>query len=224
MAFALIDSTIKGTNSGGATTVAMDTSGANLIVLGVSYYAASPAPTVSDSKGNAWTPLPFYDFGDPGVQFHYCAAPIVGSGHTFTAAGANSYAVIAPSAWSGAAASPYESENGAGSFVAVSSLGSGNVTPVGPGSLVISAIMHLSAVSGLSVAGGGMAIIESLALSSGNYIGGGLAYEIQGAAATRAAAWSWTTASQVAVNIAVFAPAGGGGGGGATFNALLVSP
>jgi hypothetical protein len=77
MAFALIDSVSVGSTGGGTvTSAAIDTTGADLLVLALSWYDAEAAPTISDSETNTWTALTARDGNHSGaaVQFYYVAA------------------------------------------------------------------------------------------------------------------------------------------------------
>jgi hypothetical protein len=68
-----------------ATTAAINTSGATLLVAWLAVEGADPtAPT--DSYNNVWQPLPVYANGPSSHgRFFYAYNPMVGPGHTFTA-------------------------------------------------------------------------------------------------------------------------------------------
>lgn len=129
--------TVKARNVSGGTTGAIDTTGANLIVVAISGFNA---PTLVDSKTNTWTGLTLQTGGNSSTsRLFYCVAPTVGSGHTFTSA-AGLYQTIVAFAFSGANASPYVGENGANTG---SNIGNnfqpGAVNPGVAGSVVVTA-------------------------------------------------------------------------------------
>ena len=121
MAIGVVASTGKAGTQNGVTSNAIDTTGANLIVLAVSYYGGLGntliAGEVSDSKGNTWTALTNRGSNNAGnVRLFYCSNPTVGSGHTFTASdsgGGGTYPSLFAIALSGAkTSSPFDLENG----------------------------------------------------------------------------------------------------------------
>src|SRR4051794_19191066 len=71
-------------SSNGSFTSAINTTGANLIVVSVS--TQDSYATVSDSKGNNYTLLlsQVSNDGANRLLFYYCLNPTVGSGHTFS--------------------------------------------------------------------------------------------------------------------------------------------
>ena len=92
---ALIAHTSAGGGAGG-TSGAVDTTGATfLVAVGV---ADSGTPSITDSKGNTWTPLTQVGGSFPTYhqcRLYYVTNPTVGSGHTFTVAGTNASACFA---------------------------------------------------------------------------------------------------------------------------------
>lgn len=212
MAFGLTASVEGNGDSSGATTGAIDTTGADLLVAAVVSYAASAAPALSDSEGNTWTPLTAGDDGTCRVRIYYCAAPSVGAAHTFSAAGAASYAALGVSAWSGASPSPGDQENGS-TFPNTSASSAGEVTPSIDGSLVVAAwgFSAPSAPASPSI-DGGFSALGSLANVSGASFGILHGYLTQTTAAAANPQASWGVESTGAARIASFKPAGGGGG------------
>lgn len=202
MSIAYIASTIATGNSSGGTTSAIDTTGANLIVLAVSYFSAT---TISDSYGNTWTALSPSTAagGNPVEQLFYCPLPIVGSGHTFTAL---SYPAIYVLAVSGASATPLDQQNGATG--SATSLQPGSITPTQNGCLIVTGIGGNPFASG-SISGAFSALTADL--TPGVNEGGGGAYEMQPTAVAVNPTWSWTGSGSSAAVIASFLPAAGGG-------------
>lgn len=90
--------------SGTATTPAINSTGATLLTLHLSWYDGTP--TVTDLKGNSLTGLTTFSDGSPNYnsKIYYCLNPgTVGSGHQFTATSVNGYCILAVAAWSGGA-------------------------------------------------------------------------------------------------------------------------
>lgn len=211
MAFSLIAAVSSGTDGNGTTSSAINTTGADLIVVVQSDYGAGgPTGAPSDSKGNTWTALTRVTAGSAGARIYYCASPTVGAGHTFSQGGSN-YPSIHVSAWSGAHATPFDQETGAGS-TSVTSKAPGSLTPSEGNCLVVAGLAYYIN-TGSATIDGGFAIDGQLTASSGNYVGGGTAHLIQNSAAASNPAWSFSSQDAVAVQ-ASFKSAGGGGGGG----------
>lgn len=86
--FPLISKTFgnSGGTAGPTTSAAIDTTGADFLMVAVVYYAAGTAPTIADSKSNSdWDNTAIYDNADSSnVMIFFHTAPTVGSGHTFT--------------------------------------------------------------------------------------------------------------------------------------------
>jgi hypothetical protein len=144
-------------NAANATTDAIDTTGAKLLIaVGASF---SVAGTFTDSKGNTWTVLPSQTAGVAYVcNVAYCINPTVGSGHTFSFSGAyNSFRVLAFSATG-------DIEFGASDGDAIAdpgtSLSPGSVTPTENNSLVIAALAW-GAAGGPASVSGGMVLAQS---------------------------------------------------------------
>jgi hypothetical protein len=138
MAITLLAHAYAQVNSSGSTTAGIDTSGANLLVVLVSYYDQTAAPSFSDNKGNTWTALTAWQsaVGSPSYfdRIYYCLSPTVGTGHTFSVAGASSFSSIAVQAWSGITAFDKEV---AGNFSHATSVTSNSLTPAESNELII---------------------------------------------------------------------------------------
>lgn len=227
MAITLLSSVLTGDTAGDNSAVTsgnIDTSGANLIVLVVTWYDPSKSITITDSKNNhispGWTSRTKYSSTNGALQIFYCVPSSVGTGHNFTAtsAGNSIYPAIAAFAFSGAHATPYDGENGANSSSATS-LAPGSVTP-SEGNCVL--------VTGLQAYTRGVATVptgftgSALAYSNGFYLASGAAYKIQTSAGAENPSWSWSGSDQCAANIAVFKAAAGGGGGGTVSHLCLL--
>lgn len=193
------------------TTSAIDTTGANLIVLAVA--GNNTALTVSDNKGNTWTALTNHAVGGGNAissRFYYCFNPTVGSGHTFS----NSLSYVATSAvaYSGADTSPFDQENGTATGSLVSSLATGSITPSVNDELVLAAMAAGKSATTLAI-DSSMSVDTFFNPVSGVSYGGAIASLVQTTAAAINPTWSWGgTTSEAAVSIASFKAAGGGGG------------
>jgi hypothetical protein len=203
VAFAFIAGTTAGSISTGVTTTAIDTTGANLIVISVATFVAFITPTLSDSKSNTWTALTGQNSTNEKVQLYYCVAPTVGSGHTFTWSGTSTYPVVSVMAFSGSHATPFDAESGTFSAGATS-LAPGSLTPSVANCLVITGINYGTGTAP-SVGGGFTALTTDT--SAGNFISGGIGRLIQTTAAAANPTWSWTGSSESAAALAVFKPA-----------------
>ena len=211
MTIAHIASTFRDSTGGSSTTTAaIDTTGADLIVVAIPRYVPGTAPTPSDSKGNSWTPLTLYSDSSYGVRLYYSVPTTVGSGHTFTATGADSFAAIGAVAVSGAHATPFGNENGAVDGTGGNSFQPGSITPPEDDCLVITALAmdDNAGTNVISIDGSYTELTDS------GQMGGGMGYWIQTTATATNPTWSWTgTTEFTAATVASFKPAGGGGSG-----------
>jgi hypothetical protein len=202
MAIAFIAGGTKGGGANGATTDAANTGGANLIVLcGMEYLSGST--TISDSAGNTWTALTQQAGDNRSTRLYYCLNPTTSGTHTFTLSRTGSYPCLGYIAVSGASA--YGSENGAQSL-AVTTLQPGSVTPGADGALIVTGVTTSSTAHTID----GGYTRYNIDFSPGNYMGGGIAYLIQGTAGASNPSWSWTGTSGASAVIATFSAAAGG--------------
>lgn len=192
----------------GATTGNIDTTGADLIIVQVTGLF-STNPTLSDSKSNTWLPLTKQSTSSDGFsRLYYCQAPIVGSGHNFTVAGASSFSGCTVAAFSGSAASPFDLESGAN--VSATSIQPGSITPSQDGDLVICGVeTNLNTDFNTAAAiNGGFTITDRQPSVGSQGFAQGLAYLIQTTAAPANPTWSWTSSFQASSPIACFKAAG----------------
>lgn len=213
MAYSHIASLVEGLGSGGGTSSALNTSGADIIFVGVSSYQANAQPTLTDSKSNTWTALTASEYsGLVRTRIYYCVGPTVGSGHTFALSGAASYSGVGVAAFSGGKqTSPFDVEAGANN--ASTSHQSGSVTPSEDNEIVIASV-STEISSGSWSPNGGFTLVGAVNFSGGAYWGLGLAYLIQTSAAAANPTWSgWSGSLAMAGTNATFKAAAGGGGG-----------
>lgn len=198
--------TMQGTASSGGTTAAIDTTGANLIVMSVHSYNTV---TVSDSKGNLWFPLPEVNRGSSNVahRWFYAKNPIVGSGHTFSVSGSSIYPVLIVHAFSGSTNYPFEAvvQNTTDLGYQVSfPAGTVPITPLNDESLVMTALsLNGSTDPQLTTGYWAKTILEDI---SGVCINGAMGWQIQTTKATVDPAWTWTGHSYNVGSSIVFRP------------------
>ncbi len=188
MAIALVANTGAGsTDASNVTTSSINTTGANLIVVGVAGYTLFSA-TVTDSKSNTWTALTARSGGVTRSRLWYCSNPTVGSGHTFTVSSGGATPALCVAAFSGAkATSPYEAESGA-TFVTTGPIQPGSITPAENGELLVASLSR--AVNELPTINGGFTITNHVAYLASNHYGCDVAYLIQTSAAAANPTWT----------------------------------
>jgi len=173
----LVGHTMASGNAG-ATTPAINTTGATLVVMNV---AANTGYTVSDSKGNTWntlTPVGNATFGFSTLW--YCSPCTVGTGHTFTFSGASLLGSIFVAAFSGSGAVGTQATGGVGGIGATTCT-TGSVTPTQTNQLVVSGYQKDINFAPLFV-NNSFIITDEFRFNSGANYGGGLAYRLTSAA------------------------------------------
>ena len=208
MAWGLVSHT-QAVGHDGATSAAINTSGADLLVLVVSWDAAVTI-SVSDSAGNTWTPLTPYAATYNRSGMFYAANAKTSASHTFTVSGTTSSTAFELLAISGSLlTAPFDIQNGAVNNSSPSSIQTGPVTPSQGNSLVIAGIsINSTSTSAPTAIDSGFTISDSVAFASGVNYGGGAAYLFQGAPAAVDPTWTISPAAYgAAATIAVFKPA-----------------
>jgi hypothetical protein len=201
--------------SHGFTTSALNTTGANLFVIGVG--GINGPWTLTDSQGNSYAPAEYVDgsgFGNPRGNAIYYATGTGGPGHTFTIAGTSNFTALCVAAYSGAAASPLGSPSSHVANGSASTSVPGSITPAVPNALVITTQGGQDGQATASTISAGFSTPLAVPNGGGRQMSY-LAYQVQGAAA--AANPTWTLPSSVAnwSTIAYFRPAPSSGGLGA---------
>jgi len=189
----------------GATSPAVDSTGANLLLVPL-YLTATATTATSDSKSNPYTVLtrPTTTGAYASYQ-NYCAeADIVAVGSSHTASNALGYARVGLIAVSGADATPFDGESGVGSSSAGTSASPGSVTPSVDGCLIV--------ITLVAVGGGTITVPASFTTVINESSTAALAYLIQGTAAAINPSWSWATSCDYVTTMTVWKPAAGGGG------------
>lgn len=197
---------------GGAdvTTGSIDTTGADFLVISLASFTAT-AVTVSDSKGNSWTPLTIRTGNAVDVRIYYSIPTSVGSGHTFTVTG-SAFQSLSVAAFSGSAqSSVFEAESGVGSASA-STLQPGSLTPSADNYLIITGqggnSQGHAGTTDSPFTSNTDSLVDHAAGSNG--FGTGIAWDIQTTATARNPTWDWGATSYAAVTMAVFKVAAGG--------------
>lgn len=188
----------------GATTAAVDTTGANLIVIASCFEASLSPPVISDSKLNSWTPLTEDNgAGSNSIQLWYCAGATVGAGHTFTITRSGAAPAIAVAAFSGTSAAPFDVEV-YGSDVNSSTTSIFNtITPTEDNELVVFGLT-LAAVNTPTCDNAGFTFIEHLPFLGGSNYGIDIGYLVQTTAGGVGGTWSWSTGCRVGLALASF--------------------
>lgn len=195
-----------------STTAGANTTGANLIVLGIPWYIGGADPVITDSKGNAWTSLTRHDASSiSSFRLFYCASPVVGTGHTFTATAAGSAPLVCMLAFSGCDTVPFDKQNGAGTSGGADVLQTGSVTPAVANSVVITGVTW-DTTGQTAAIDGGFTISDQADLLSGSNMGGAAAYLIQTTATAANPTWTFAAGGgHLTTGIAVFKAAAAGG-------------
>lgn len=201
MSFTLVADTSArdATGAGHATTPAVDTTTADLIVITA---ASDTNATPTDSYSNTWTGLTARTVSGLTTRIWYCNPPSGkhGTGHTFTVtAGISSLCIMA---FKGAEqVSVFDVENGATSASAAS-LATGSVTPTNNNSLVYTGVSANNQVQIQTVSAPFSQLDNQTGTSSAFSVSN--AYEIQTTATARNPTWTDASAQVMAVAIAVF--------------------
>jgi len=199
VAIALVASTGKSVGINGGSLDAINTTGATAIIVGVGGFGTV---TISDNKGNSYTPLTGYTQADSATfRFHYVLTPVVGSGHVITLSGSGIYCAATAYAFSGAI--NYDSRQNGASGTS-SPLNAGSVTPSVNGALVITGTTAGGIAATFSTPSGFTGLIQVTGIGAVSVYAVG-AYQIQTTAAAINPQWTWTGSTNVAAAVAVFA-------------------
>jgi hypothetical protein len=214
MAFTLIAHAAAGsTNITNVTTPAIDTTGADLIVIAYCASAINVDPT--DSKSNTLTGLTASSFSGVVVRLYYIPTPTVGTNHTFSIADAASPGpTLCVTAWSGSAISPFDQQNSGNS--SGTTVQTGSLTPSFNNELIIAATAHETGFAVSSI-DSSFTISDDIVGVGGQHDGGTQAYFVQNVAGAVNPTFSGDGNNRIwAASIASFkAGAGAGGTGGA---------
>jgi hypothetical protein len=186
-------------------TVNLNTTGATLLVLSVSWYpGATTTVSVFDYQGNTWTPLTLHATATTAHRMWYAAGPLtVAASATVSATTAlPSYVVFSVQAFAGTAlGTPFEAENGATATAGIV-LATGAVTPAANGALIVSGWAGMNGTSNPLCPG--LSLTTSQNPVAGTCVAGALGYTVQTTAAAINPTWSWTGSDHVAAGVALF--------------------
>lgn len=229
-----------------ATVLSLNTTGASLLAITVSYYPGFTSDVVcNDTQSNSWAELIPRTSPDVSadavakVQIFYVnsASPTTGTNQSFSCMGDGTFPFITVWAFKNYLAMPFDLQNGAANGgTASTSLQPGVITPSANNAVVITALT-LGMGTGVSV--NGSFVADVVDYSAGVTMGGGGAYLFQSTAAATNPTWSWSTSTTSAAAAIVsfrhttptmaggfllfglgggvsVSGGGGGGGGGAT--------
>lgn len=202
MAIALVTHTLaQSADTNTVTTSSIDTTGADLLVVAVTWSTGGTFTNLTDSKTNTWTQLTAKTASGVSTSFFYAKNATVGSGHTFSANGTAFFPSIAVAAFSGSdLTAPVDVENG-GTTASGTSLATGSVTPGQDNELVIFACGD--AWTGTIAVDVG-SITDQAAIVGGTAFALAMAYQIQTTATARNPSWSWSPAARAEAVIATF--------------------
>lgn len=199
------------TGANNITTPAINTTGADLIVVVESYYNPKTGAVLSDAAGNAFTLATSQNNANAigAGAIYFVQAPVTNASDTFTLTrtAGSVYASIDVFAVSGSAANPLDQVNGAVLTTSGTSLQTGSITPSQNGELVIAALAMGDNSSAYTV-NGGFTISDSVNWAYGSGEGSALGYLEQGTAAAVNPTFSWTGYSIGVAMIASFKGAG----------------
>jgi len=184
---ALVNAKAAGAN--GATTSAIDTSTAKLIVIAIAYNNGV-SPTISDSAGNTWTALTATSDGSTrSTRLYYVLGPTTSATHTFTLGGTSILGAITVTAWAATGATvSFDKEVGGHAFGTAITVGGASVgvTPANNDSLIVTGF-GFGAVASSAAASGGWTLATNQDGAGGTNFGVGQLYQIQTTATAIAA-------------------------------------
>lgn len=206
MSYAFVSAVGSALGVSGGTSSSANTTGADLIVVSVTFNKASSNPSLSDSKGNTYTALTDFAVSNQVERLYYCQSPTVGSGHTFTFTGTNIFASLSMACFSGSVATPLDVQNGA-TNAGATSLATGSVTPGANNELVIASVGTTGSDAARSIGGGFTKAADVVGTPSVAYCSA-IAYLIETTATAANPTWSWSTSQAATESIAAFKAGG----------------
>jgi hypothetical protein len=201
----LVAHTSAGGTSGSVTSTAINTTGANMIVLGV-VFDGGGNPTITDSMGNSWTGLANHDSGSSfnfpqNNTLWYCLNPSTSATHTFSVNGANRAPALFVQAFS----------NIIGYTGSFAGDGTGTGTVVHTGVVALQSVNNSLAVTVLGVdrvvgfsIDLGFTVVDTLDFLSGNHYGGAMANLITANTGTINPTWTTSISASKGTTIVVF--------------------
>lgn len=192
-------------STGTATTSAVDTTGAQLIVAVCLAFAADiTTGKMSDSLGNTWSAVAGQHLGNGSVRIFFAIASLVtGPSHTFSLASetGGSYPTIFVSRWKGLRPGVNNHDGVSGGTAAGTTVQPGTVTPTLDNDLIITGLGDGSITNNKTIDSGFTR--QDQQNTSGIGATGAWAYKIQGALAAVNPTWT-TGSSNKAASIVAF--------------------
>ena len=183
------------------TTGTLDSSGANLLVCGISQTDGTANAVITDSKSNTWLTTPTTINANSLKSFIvFAKGATVGSGHTFTVTGAAKFASIGCLAFSGAdTITALDVENGA-SAASGTSLAAGSIAAA-TGAVAVT-VINPGIPGATPTIDTGFTKQENIDLLGAAQYPMAIAYKLS--SGTTNPTWSWTGSSAVTIKIASF--------------------
>lgn len=187
---------IPGSTVGG-TSGALRTTGSTFLSKVVCNFSGAVVPTTSDSLFNSWTPGSIGTSGEAWARIYYVANPTVGTAQTFSTTGTALASASIIMTFSGVATSPFDNQatNGGSS----TSPGVGAFTPSNPNSLILAGMSAGLNTTSATIDSGLLMPEAFIPYSASVNEGCGMAYIVQGAAASINPVWTIVSASWGAV-------------------------
>lgn len=185
------------TESGYTGAVTLDTTGANLIVVGLSVYdsyaASSYDSYITDNMGNTYTRLDYIDASFTGcyVILYYSVPTSVGANHTITinSGGNATYPNITVAAFSGVSGNPVATTATKNALISTNTIiQPGSLLPPEDKDLLIT--IHGANFLGSATIDSPFTVTDSLSDHTPGGFSGGMAYEIQTTATSRNPTWT----------------------------------
>lgn len=190
----------------GATTGAIDTTGAGLLVAIVSNYSVGIVGAPTDSKGNTWTRCDLQAINSISVRlaFYVSVPSSVGSGHTFTSGG--QFTALAVLAFDVGTVYPRE-------LAWLQSTGT-TIASTGPTGTVVGSVAAVAGnIDNTVSAGNGYSISYQAPVLAGQHMSLAAAYLIGTGA--QAPSFSWSGSEEAAIGLVdIYLPTADSGAGG----------
>ncbi len=219
-AFAHIATTTAVYADDNATTGAIDTNTASLVVCLTAAHTSGSGGTVVDVgvSANTWTAVASTDIN---AQLWYSQLANKGASHQFRYSGTGNYGTIVCAAFSGSHSTPFNNQQSDALQASGTTIQPGSLTPSVDDALVVTGV-------GFYVPHGGMSVNGDYAANaagneqSGVGRGGYISWSIQTSAAATNPTWTSVNNNTMRATLAVFKPVTGGGGGTGSSSMLLL--
>jgi len=184
-------------------TPAVNTTGANLLIIAISYYSLGNPTTVHDSWGNTYTALTAYTQNTVGVRIYYSIPATVGPGTTFGFTVTDAYVSLEAMAFSGMASSSVYQGLVSGAGSTGTTVQPGSISPSGSTLLISAAGWSASATASI----GSSFNITNQNNHSATSFGGAAAYLIQSSGSAINPLWTISGGEPLVATQAAFSGA-----------------